>query len=313
MEVILTVTLNPSIDISYKLTRLALGGVNRVVDVSKTAGGKGLNVSRVLKQLDQQVGATGFLGGSLGLFIQNELTSLGVEDYFVDIEEQTRNCIAIIHDEGQQTEILESGPTILAAEANIFLQKFQQAVQQADWVTISGSLPQGLSNDYYNQLLTIASQQNKSVILDTGGVLLEKALSNPDKPFLIKPNESELVDLLGETINDETQLIKALSRPIFAGIEWIVVTLGSDGAIVRNLSRVYRALIPKVETVNPVGSGDSVIAGFTTGLSRGLSGAELIKFGLAMGVLNAMEEQTGAINPEKIDWCVAQIRVEDWS
>ncbi|WP_440897560.1 hexose kinase [Amphibacillus sp. Q70] len=307
---ILTVTLNPSVDISYKLTKLALDGVNRIDNVSKTAGGKGLNVSRVLKQLDQQVGATGFLGGSLGMFIQTELATLGVDDYFVAIEEPTRNCIAIIHDGGQQTEILEGGPTILAEEANIFLRHFQEAIQQVELITISGSLPQGLPNNYYNQLLTIASQQNKPVLLDTSSVLLDNALNHRDKPFLVKPNEAELADLLGQTINDEIQLVKALSRPIFEGIEWVIVTLGSEGAVIKNHSRVYRASIPKIEAVNPVGSGDSVIAGFATGLARGLSGVELIKFGLAMGVLNAMEEKTGAINPDKIAWCVGQIRVE---
>lgn len=307
---ILTVTLNPSVDISYKLTELKLDDVNRVTGVSKTAGGKGLNVSRVLKQLDQEVGATGFLGGSLGMFIRTELKASDVVDYFVNIEGVTRNCIAVIHDDGQQTEILEGGPNISYSEADNFLNEFKRAVDQAELVTVSGSLPQGLTKDFYNQLLTIADENETPVLLDTGGMLLEKALNHKHKPFLIKPNETELADLLGHDIKGEEQLIDALSHPLFKGVEWVVVTLGSEGAIVKHQNNIYRASIPKVEAINPVGSGDSVIAGFATGLSRELAEEELIKFGLAMGVLNAMEEKTGYIDPDKVDWCVGEVKVE---
>lgn len=308
---ILTVTLNPSVDISYKLTTLEIDDVNRVSNVSKTAGGKGLNVSRVLKQLDQEVGATGFLGGSLGEFIHNQLVSLEVDDHFVDVKESTRNCIAIIHDGGRQTEILEGGPTISASEASSFLKAFQTAIQEVELVTISGSLPQGVSKDFYNQLLTIAAEQKTPVLLDTGGSLLKKALNHKNKPLLIKPNKTEVADLLGETIEGETQLVEALNESIFEDVEWVVVTLGADGAIIKNKKHIYRATIPNVEAINPVGSGDSVIAGFAAGLSQELPAEELIKYGQAMGVLNAMEEKTGTINPDRIDWCVEQIKVEE--
>lgn len=310
---ILTVTLNPSVDISYKLAQLEINAGNRVKDVSKTAGGKGLNVSRVLKQLGQDVGATGFLGGTLGAFIRNELLSLGVDDFFVDSEGATRNCIAILHDDGQQTEILEGGPNITIEEVASFLKAFHKAVGQAELVTVSGSFPQGVANDFYNQLLTIAAEEGTPVLLDTGGALLEKALNHDHKPFLIKPNESELADLLGHSIGDEQQLIKSLQHQIFSGVEWVVITLGAEGAMVKHQDKMYRAFIPKVEAINPVGSGDSVIAGFATGLSRQMEAKELIRFGLTMGVLNAMEDQTGHIDPAKVDWCVDQIRVEEYT
>src|SRR5699024_8956086 len=106
---ILTITLNPSVDISYKLDRFGIDQVNRVQDVSKTAGGKGLNVTRVLHQLQEDVAASGFLGGSLGDFILKQLGNLGMRDFFTPIDGETRNCIAVIH-EGKQTEILEGGP-----------------------------------------------------------------------------------------------------------------------------------------------------------------------------------------------------------
>src|SRR5699024_7596982 len=115
----------------------------------------------------------------------------------------TRNCIAVIHDGGQQTEILEGGPEIKLSEAQDFMQKFRSAVKEVELVTMSGSLPQGLDKGFYNQLLTIAKENDTPVLLDTGGALLEKALHHDDKPFLIKPNETEIADLLGENLTTD--------------------------------------------------------------------------------------------------------------
>lgn len=308
-EMILTVTLNPSVDIGYKLPRFELDKVNRALDVSKTAGGKGLNVTRILHQLGEDLIATGFLGGSLGEFIRVEITKLGVNDHFVNSTDPTRNCIAIIH-EGHQTEILEGGPEITATEAISFLAQFTSSIKEVDYVTISGSMPKGLDADFYSKLLKIAQQNKTPVLLDTSGKSLKQSLENEHKPFLVKPNSKELAELLEQEVTSEDQIIKALTESIFEDVPWIVVTLGADGALIKHADAVYRAHIPKVNAVNPVGSGDSVIAGFAAGLSRKLPDVELIKFGLSMGVLNAIEEKTGYINPEKIAWCIEQINVE---
>lgn len=307
---ILTITLNPSVDISYKLPGpFALDTVNRVADVSKTAGGKGLNVTRVLQQLGEDVAATGFLGGSLGNFIRREISMLGIHDYFVGIEGATRNCIAVIH-EGQQTEILENGPTISNNEADLFLEELSSNMSQAKILTISGSLPRGLTDDYYNKILTMADQQNTPVLLDTKGELLGHALKSNSKPYLIKPNQEELAGLFGRQLRNEPEVIAALKSQHFSDVPWVVVTLGANGALVKHEQTIYKVRIPKVNAVNPVGSGDAVVAGFAAGLSQGLADEELIKFGLAMGVLNAMEEQTGRVDPSKVDWCMEQTHVK---
>lgn len=306
---IVTVTLNPSVDIRYKMDALNLDRVNRVTNVLKTAGGKGINVARVLKQLDEEAAATGFIGGSLGDFIREQIQALGIQDDFVGITGDTRNCIAVIHD-GKQTELLEGGPSIASDEAASFLKRFKESLKVANYVTISGSLPQGLPPDYYVSLLEIAAESETPVLLDTSGQSLELALKNNRKLFFIKPNQEELAGLLKKELTNEADIIESLDNPLFEGIEWIVVTLGGEGALVKHKNEVVRAQIPQVEAVNPVGSGDSVVAGFAAGLSRGLSNESLVKFGLAMGVLNAMEEKTGFINPEKIEWCVENIHVE---
>lgn len=309
---ILTVTLNPSVDISYRLEHLEMDSTNRVKDISKTAGGKGLNVSRVLKQLDQEVVATGFLGGSLGNFIREEIGKIGIGDLFVHSQDATRNCIAVIHDEGKQTEILESGPRIKTSEAEDFIKQFQEVLKVVKLVTISGSLPQGLDKNFYNDLLRIANKNNTPVLLDTGGSLLKSALNSQHKPFLIKPNKDEMADLIGKDFVNENQLIEALKNPLFTDVEWIVVTLGSEGGIIKYQNDIYKASVPKIKVVNPVGSGDSVVAGFADGLIQNLDPVNLIKHGLSMGVLNALEEKTGYIDSDKIQWCVEQIKVRKY-
>lgn len=306
---ILTITLNPSVDISYRLSHFSMDKVNRVRDVSKTAGGKGLNVTRVLHQLGEDVAATGFLGGSLGDFIRTKLGNLGIHDFFTTIQGETRNCIAVVH-EGKQTEILESGPVVTENEAAEFLDRLTEYVEKVDIVTISGSLPKGLPDNFYEQILKIAGRHDTPVLLDTKGELLAKSLQDQSKPFLIKPNQDELADLAGKQLDDEQQMLDVLQQPMFADVHWVVVTTGAKGAIIKHNTHFYRAKVPEINGLNPVGSGDSVIAGFAAGLERRLADEELIRFGLAMGVLNAMEEETGYIDTEKIDWCMKEIKVE---
>ena len=191
---ILTVTMNPSIDISYPLDVLQLDTVNRVAEVSKTAGGKGLNVTRVLSEIKDPVAATGLLGGRTGQFILDHLGE-GIEERFFEIAGDTRNCIAILH-EGKQTEILEKGPTISEKEGQDFLDHYRHLVEQVEVVAISGSLPAGLPVDYYASLVKIAREAGKTVVLDCSGASLEAAIQAAVKPTVIKPNNEELSQLL---------------------------------------------------------------------------------------------------------------------
>ncbi|WP_053218228.1 hexose kinase [Virgibacillus senegalensis] len=304
---ILTVTLNPSVDIGYKLNgTLNLDDVNRVTEINKTAGGKGLNVSRVLKQLKNEVKATGFLGGHLGEFIAEELSVRGIKHDFVSIKKDTRNCISLLH-EGMQTEILEKGPTIDSEEAVQFLNQFAIQLKEIDVVTLSGSLPAGLPDDFYNQLLTIAQNFKIPVLLDTKEDLLEKAIKHTTKPFLIKPNAKEVAGLFQKDFQYQEDLLANLQSKYFSRIPWIVVTLGADGAIIKCKEKFYKAEIPVVKAINPVGSGDAVLAGFASAFHKGMKDEEAIRYSLAMGVSNAMEEQTGCVQLSMIGELMDQI------
>ena len=303
---ILTVTMNPSIDISYPLETLHLDTVNRVDKVSKTAGGKGLNVTRVLAEIGDPVSATGLIGGSTGQFILDHLDQeIGKE--FFEIQGETRNCIAILH-EGQQTEILEKGPSVSEEEGQAFLAHFEALLPDVAVVAISGSLPA----DYYVKLVERAKKAGKPVVLDCSGVSLEKALAAPIKPTVIKPNNEELSQLLGyEVTKDLDQLKEVLQSNLFKGIDWVIVSLGADGAFAKHGDVFYKVDIPKIEVVNPVGSGDSTVAGIASALYHQEDDQALLTKANVLGMLNAQEATTGHINIHRYDDLYQQINVKE--
>ncbi|MGU7776825.1 tagatose-6-phosphate kinase [Streptococcus suis] len=308
---ILTITLNPSVDIAYQLDTFHLDTVNRVEKVQKTAGGKGLNVTRVLKQIGEDVVATGFIGGELGSYVKKQLTRNDIKNSFVEIGNETRNCIAVLHD-GKQTEILEQGPTIQEHEALNFIEHLEIILNNIDVVVISGSLPKGLASNYYVEIVELCKKCGVAVVLDCSGETLKKVLESQQKPTVIKPNTEELSQLIGKNVTDDIQELKAvLSGQLFQGIEWIVVSLGAKGAFAKHNDKFYRVKIPKINVVNPVGSGDSTVAGIAASLAHALPDKELLKNANVLGMLNAQEEQTGFVNLENSEVLYSQIEVEE--
>ncbi|MGO5436244.1 tagatose-6-phosphate kinase [Enterococcus cecorum] len=308
---ILTITLNPSVDIAYQLDTFHLDTVNRVEKVQKTAGGKGLNVTRVLKQVGEDVIATGFIGGEIGSYVKKQLTRNDIKNSFVEIGNETRNCIAVLHD-GQQTEILEQGPTIQKHEALNFIEHLEIILNNVEVVVISGSLPKGLASNYYVEIVELCKQCDVAVVLDCSGEALKKVLESQQKPTVIKPNTEELSQLIGKNITDDIQELKSvLSGQLFQGIEWIVVSLGAKGAFAKHNDKFYRVKIPKINVVNPVGSGDSTVAGIAASLAHALPDVGLLKNANVLGMLNAQEEQTGYVNLEHSEVLYSQIEVEE--
>lgn len=294
---VLTITMNPSVDISYPLDHLKIDTVNRVKEVSKTAGGKGLNVTRVLKQLDVPVTASGIIGGTIGQYILNQLDENNVDHAFMKINQESRNCIAILHDDGDQTEILESGPSLTEDDEESFLEHFEDQVSGFSLVTISGSLPQGLSTALYTKMVKVAAKHNVPVILDSSNEALRLALEADVKPFMIKPNQDEIAQLIGKEVEDLDDLKEKLAtEEIFQDIPWVVVSLGSKGCFVKHLDKFFKVNIPKIHAVNPVGSGDSTVAGLAAGIVKHESPEDVMKRAMTVGILNTLQEKTGYID-----------------
>ena len=299
---ILTVTMNPSVDTRYQLDKLVIDDVNRVTP-EKTAGGKGLNVSRVLLQLGDDVVATGLLGGHMGAYMAELMDADGIKNDFVPIKGETRICLNILH-EGNQTELLESGPEIAPEELEAFTAKFTELAGKADVVTISGSLPRGIDAGYYAELVKIATGAGAKVLLDTSGASLDAALAADVKPELVKPNLTEINGLLGThfTTDDADALRQALAADArFADIPWVVVSMGAAGSVGFHNGRAFRAVTPAIPAVNATGSGDSTIAGFAHAIAAGADDVAVLKTANTCGKLNAMDPKTGHLVIDKWD------------
>lgn len=310
---ILTVTMNPSIDTAYPLAGpLKVDDVNRVEPI-KTAGGKGLNVSRVLGQLGDDVLATGLLGGRMGDFIADRLDECGVAHDFARIAGESRVCIAVLH-EGNQTEFLEAGPEVSGDELAGFGEKFRGLAARADVVTMSGSLPRGVDAGYYAVLTGIAAGAGAKVLLDTSGASLEAALGAKRKPYLVKPNLSELGALLGRELSagDLGEVRAAVEGDErFRGVEWVVVSMGAAGSVAFSGGRAWRARAPRIECMNATGSGDSTVAGFAHGIAAGAEPAEVLRLGNACGTLNAMDPATGHLPMKRWDDIYGAVEVTE--
>ncbi|MBG9914707.1 MULTISPECIES: hexose kinase [Bacillus] len=308
---LLAVTLNPSVDISYRLDDLKLDDVNRAAEVRKTAGGKGLNVARVAHLLGADVISTGVLGGSLGDYIERLLDQDGMKHQFLHTNQEARNCIAILHEQ-KQTEILESGPHLTKADQDRFLYHFRSLLQGISVITISGSIVSGFATHVYSQMIEIANEKQIPVLLDTSGETLKASLQNKRAlPYLIKPNASELRQLLNRSIAiNPSEWQEALSHPIFSDVPWVVVSKGADGAFARHQHNFYRVKIPKIQAVNPVGSGDATVAGLAKAIEMNLNDEGVLKYGMAAGLLNAMEAQTGYVDASKFDHYASLVEVQ---
>lgn len=306
---ILTITANPSLDVAYHLEKFNIDDVTRIDSASKHAGGKGIHVGYVLSELGEKVIYSGFVGDKFGEFIEEDLRQKGQESRFIKIKEPTRNCIAILH-EGKQTEILEAGPTISQAERDEFINKLDEISADCSVISMSGSLPKGLGSSFYKEIIAYGKSHDKFVAVDTSGKTLKDVVNAEIKPDLIKPNETEVADLLGEEITKDN-IKEALKKAPLSEIEYVIVSLGKDGAVVKAGDRVFKASVPEVKAINPVGSGDSSLAGAIFAIDQGKSAEDVIKTSMICGLLNVLTEEIAHIEIEKFDKYYEQILVEE--
>lgn len=223
---IYTVTLNPSIDYIVEVEDLRLGGLNRMKRDLKLPGGKGINVSRVLNQLEVQNKAIGFLGGFTGRYIEEWLRKESISSDFVFVSDDTRINIKLKH--GEETEINGAGPVIRDTEAEALLQKMA-VLNAGDVVILSGSVPPSLGADFYDKLISVCKQRGAEFVIDTTGSALKKAL--PYQPLLVKPNHHELAELFGVTIQTKEEIITYGRKLLEAGAKHVLVSMAGEGAL----------------------------------------------------------------------------------
>ena len=304
---ILVLNLNASVDKRYMLDEFVPGTVMRAPSVSNTAGGKGIHVARVASLLGEETLTTGFLGGKTGEFIEERLRRVGLAGDFVKVAGATRSCLAFLTRDGGQTEVLEPGPEISREELAAFREKYTALLARADVVAASGSLPCGVPTGFYAVLVEKARVAGVPFLLDTSGKPLAEGIDA--RPDFIKPNQEELAALLGypvETAEDALQAARTLSR---RGVRLVCVSLGAAGSIACHEGRCYRVRVPKIDCKNPVGSGDSFVAGAATALARGEDTQSILRLAAACGTANALEAESGFVRPDAVRALLPQIEI----
>ncbi|MGC8784316.1 MAG: 1-phosphofructokinase [Armatimonadota bacterium] len=309
---ILTVTLNPSVDRLIYVKQLVPHDTNRILRIEEDAGGKGVNVARVLRRLGVPVIATGFLGGRTGRYVQHELSETeGVECRFIRVKGDTRTNLAIQEEDGSPpTALNERGPQISVQELDALLQRVKELSRGAQFVALGGSLPPGVPTDVYATLGEIAARQGAKVVLDADGEPLAQGLKA--LPYLIKPNENEAERLLGRTIDTLEDAAIAAQELHHRGVPVVIVSIGEKGAAIAAPDGCWVAIPPRVHAISTIGSGDSMIAGVLSVLFRGGTVEDAIRWGTAAGAATAMTDGSDIGTAEQIRTLLPQVEVRRW-
>lgn len=266
MARVLTVTLNPALDLTVQLPALRLGEVNRSDNLQAHAAGKGLNVAQVLADLGHQLTVTGFLGEANAQPFEQLFAARGFADEFVRVAGETRSNIKLAEADGRITDINGPGLEVGAAQRDELLARLERLVPGHELVVVAGSLPRGVEVPWFVELLQQLARLGARVALDTSGAALREGLAL--SPWLIKPNEEELAQARGLDPAD-AQALADEARRLNARIEHVVMSQGAAGVSWFSPAAAWHAQPPKVRVVSTVGAGDSLLAGMLHGLLAG--------------------------------------------
>lgn len=292
---IYTVTFNPSLDYIVRMDSFATGEINRVNYEQVLAGGKGINVSIVLKNLGQNNTALGFLAGFTGEEIKRQLHEFGVTNDFVQLN-QGFSRINVKAKAENETEINGQGPDIDEAKREELFTKLDQ-LQADDTLVLAGSIPKTLPDDIYQQIMARLNGKGIRIIVDAEKKLLLNVLQY--HPFLIKPNNHELGDMFGVTLTTDAEIIEYAKKLQAKGAQNILISMAGDGAILLTTDgTTYKCPAPKGKLVNSVGAGDSMVAGFITGFNESAGDFKTaFHMGVATGSASAFSDNL-ATRPE---------------
>jgi 1-phosphofructokinase len=294
--VIVTLTLNPSVDRTVEVERLARGEVTRAIGVRVEPGGKGINVSRALATHGLPTRAVITVGGPEGEHLITLLRDTGIEIVPVRIGRAIRSNIAVVEPDGTTTKLNEPGGQLSASELEAVFAAVKQAVQGAGWLVLSGSLPTGMPPEIYADLIRSLRGTGTRIAVDTSGPPLKAVLgAGPD---LVKPNGNELAEVTGMRLSTIAEAIDAASRLRDLGAKAVLASLGADGAVLVDESGATHGRTPVVSPVSSVGAGDAMLAGFLAG---GGHGSEALTEGLAWGAAAVLQPGSGMPSPRDID------------
>jgi 1-phosphofructokinase family hexose kinase len=310
--VIVTVTLNAAMDRTLLVPSFQLGHRHRASLAFASAGGKGVNVARALRQLGVPVVCTGLVGGRNGAQIVDDLTGEGILNDFVRIQDESRTSVAVLDPISEQyTEINEWGPAVADDELAALRDKLAYLAQEAQFVVLAGSLPRGIDAGFYAETIRELNRRQVLVVLDAEGEALR--LGVQAEPHLVAPNAREAESLVGHEFNDDDDLAHGLDEIAGLGARNVLITTETGCyALIRDDREEHRvrATSPRLEPVSTVGAGDTLLAGFLAARVGGRSVEESVRSAVAAGAASVLEPGPGRFDPREAGRVSALVTVE---
>jgi 1-phosphofructokinase family hexose kinase len=306
---IYTLTLNPAVDRELTVPTMDFDSVLRASESRVDFGGKGFNVSRLLKGMEASSAAVGFLGGRAGELLQDGLQSLGIGTDFVWVSEETRTNVSIVtqsHD--HYIKVNEKGPLVDEAKQKELLDKIDALAKRGDWWVLAGSLPPGVADDFYARIVSVLNKNEAQAILDTSGASLKFGCA--EKPYLVKPNTEEAHALTGLPMNTPSEIAMAAAEIRRIGAQNVVISRGKAGALLHTAEGTWLTHSPKIKEKNPIGAGDSMVGGLVWALTQGISLKEALGWGVASGAATASLSGTEVGSRPLIEELFSQVQYE---
>ena len=288
---IYTITINPSIDKHITIDKLIKDDAIRAKSMHRDPGGKGINVSRVVNELEGETRAFAIIGGCAGYMMRDLLENNKINFNVIEIIGETRiNVIITDLSDRTQTRISTKGPKVNSSNISGFIALLDKANPRPSFWVLGGSLSPGAPKNTYKKIIESLKERGEKCVLDADGEALELGIKA--SPFLIKPNEYELERLLGRRVEKDEDISKAAMEVCNKGVEIVIVSLGKRGAVVANKGRAFKLEIPEVEVRSKVGAGDSLIGGLLVALEKGWNLEEAARYGVAAGTAAVITEGT---------------------
>jgi len=303
---IYTITFNPAVDLVIQVPNCQLGSLNRSKGEEYVAGGKGINMSILLKRLGVDNIATGFLGGFSGKFIEEFLEKEGINPQFISVEGTTRINVKV---KGEvETEINAAGPIVQSEKFQQLINYFEDVLKEEDIVFLAGNAAPGLDETSYVKIARLCHTRGGKLVLDTTRASLLACL--PYQPFMIKPNQHELEELFGVKIETQEEMIDYAFQLQEKGARNVLISCGGEGALlVSETGQVLTSNTPKGRLINSVGAGDSMLAGFMAKYIETNDFRKSLKQGAASGSATAFS--VGIATRELIEELIPHIKIEE--
>ncbi|ENM5787869.1 1-phosphofructokinase [Vibrio metoecus] len=304
---VVTITLNPALDLTGSMDQLNVGSVSLVEHSSLHAAGKGVNVAKVLSELGADVTVTGFLGRDNQELFCQLFDQLGVHDEFIRIDGATRINVKLVEHNGAVSDINFPGITVTQADIDAFEATLLRLAQDHDYFVLAGSLPKGISPQHCAGWISQLRSMNKKVLFDSSREALMAGLEA--KPWLIKPNDEELSQWCGKELTTLKECQQAASQLAQKEIENIVISMGANGVMWLNENEWLHAKPPKMQVVSTVGAGDTLVAGLCWGHMQHMEKDDLLRFATALSALAVTQVGVGISDKEQLNTLQQQIQV----